>query len=235
MLHAFYALKGKYVDKQKLADDAIFLERILCRESGGIQDQISASFGGFNRINFSAEGYAVNSIEASSERRKELNDNLMLFFTGLSRFSSDIQKSTESSIKKNSKKRQLIEILSLVNDAENILKSASDLNEFGKLLDYTWKLKRSITDSISNNSIDDIYSIALKAGAVGGKLLGAGGGGFMIFYIEKDRQAYLKQALSKLLYVPFVFENTGTRVLYFSHEDESNDNHKTDINTNTVL
>ena len=159
MLNAFYALKGKYADKRKLADDAIFLERVLCNESGGVQDQIAASFGGMNRINFNAEGYTVNPVIISPERKKLLNRNLMLFFTGFSRFSSDIQVAAEKNLK--SKQNQLLEMLSLVDDAEKILTSKTDLEEFGRLLDYTWQLKRGITDKVSTDSIDAVYSLSL--------------------------------------------------------------------------
>lgn len=178
MLNAFYALKGKYADKRKLADDAIYLERVLCKESGGIQDQIAASFGGFNKISFNADGYTVSPVIISPERKLRLNDNLMLFFTGFSRFSSDIQVEAEKSLK--SKEAQLLEMLQLVDEAEQVLTSKTDLTEFGKLLDYTWKLKRGITSKVSTDSIDAIYDKAIKAGATGGKLLGAGGGGFVI-------------------------------------------------------
>lgn len=216
MLNAFYALKGKYADKGKLADDAIYLERSLCRESGGVQDQIAASFGGLNRINFNAEGYTVNPVIISPERKETLNRNLMLFFTGFSRFSSDIQVKTEQSLK--SKTAQLIEMLGLVDDAERILTSKEDLNEFGKLLDYTWKLKRGITDKVSTDSIDAVYDAAIAAGATGGKLLGAGGGGFLLFYVLPERQKAVRTALKDLLYVPFEFETAGTRVIHYTPE-----------------
>lgn len=216
MLNAFYALKGKYADKRKLADEAIFLERILCNESGGIQDQIAASFGGFNRINFSEEGYSVNPIIISPERKKRLNLNLMLFFTGFSRLSSDIQIEAERRLEK--KKEQLMEMLKLVDAAEEILTSNSDLDEFGKLLDYTWRLKRGITDKVSTDCIDSYYKKALEAGALGGKLLGAGGGGFLLFYVKKEKQEAVKKALENLLYVPFEFENAGTRVIHYTPE-----------------
>lgn len=216
MLNAFYGLKGKYVDKKKLADEAIYLERTLCKESGGIQDQIAASFGGFNRINFSANGYTVNPIIISPERKRELNKNLMLFFTGFSRFSSDISKVQERATK--DKTKQLLEMLSLVDKAEKILTSKSELNEFGRLLDYTWKLKRGITSKVSNDSIDSLYEKAMKAGALGGKLLGAGGGGFLLFYVEQDKQNLVKEAMKDLLYVPFEFENDGTRIIYYASE-----------------
>lgn len=217
MLSAFYALKGQYADKRKLADDAIYLERTLCQESGGIQDQIAASFGGFNRINFSRDGYSVNPLIMSSERKKELNDHLMLFFTGFSRFSSDIQKGTEKSMK--DKTQQLLEMYALVDDAEKILVDKNtSLDEFGKLLDYTWKLKRGISSGISTDSIDEQYSKAIDAGALGGKLLGAGGGGFLLFYVPLEKQEAVKKALEGQMYVPFKFENEGTKVIYYGED-----------------
>lgn len=217
MLNAFYALKGKYVDKRKLADDAIYLERILCNEAGGVQDQIAASFGGLNKIIFHNQGYEVMPIIISPERKKVLNDNLMLFFTGFSRFSSDIQQETQAVIA--DKNKQLLEMLDLVSIAEKvILDKYTDINEFGRLLDYTWRLKRGISSKISTNSIDELYQKALSAGALGGKLLGAGGGGFLLFYVEQDKQVKVKEALKDLLYVPFQFEEAGTRILYYTPE-----------------
>ena len=217
MISAFYALKGKYADKRKLADDAIYLERTLCNEAGGIQDQIAASFGGMNRINFSADGYTVHPVIINPERKKLLNEHLMLFFTGFSRFSSDIQKGTEKSMK--DKTQQLLEMYKLVDDAEKILTdSNTSLDEFGKLLDYTWQLKRGISSGISTDSIDEQYECAKKAGALGGKLLGAGGGGFLLFYVPKEKQADVKKALAGQMYVPFSFENDGTKVIHYSPE-----------------
>ena len=216
MLNAFYALKGKYADKRKLADDAIYLERVLCNESGGVQDQIAAAFGGLNRINFNANGYEVNPVIISPERKTQLNQNLMLFFTGFSRFSSDIQQTTEKALV--DKQKQLLEMLSLVDDAEKVLTSKTDLNEFGRLLDYTWKLKRGISNRISTDSIDGLYAKGMAAGALGGKLLGAGGGGFLLFYVEPDKQEAVHKAMEELLYVPFEFENSGTRVIHYTPE-----------------
>ena len=216
MLNAFYALKGKYADKRKLADDAIYLERVLCKESGGVQDQIAASFGGLNRINFNADGYEVNPVIISPERKAQLNRNLMLFFTGFSRFSSDIQKTTQKDMA--DKERQLLEMLSLVDEAEKVLTTKTDLNEFGRLLDYTWKLKRGISSGISTDSIDGLYAKGIEAGALGGKLLGAGGGGFLLFYVEEDKSEAVAKAMEDLLYVPFQFENSGTRVIHYTAE-----------------
>ena len=218
MLNAFYAVKGQYADKRKLADDAIYLERTLCKEAGGIQDQIAASFGGFNRINFNRDGYTVNPVIISPERKKDLNNHLMLFFTGFSRFSSNIQKGTEQAIK--DKTNQLIEMYRLVGEAERILTNRSvSLDEFGSLLDYAWRLKRGISSGISSNSIDEQYERAMRAGALGGKLLGAGGGGFLLFYVPKGKQEAVKDALKEQMYVPFKFENEGTKVIYYNSEE----------------
>lgn len=216
MLNAFYALKGKYADKKKLADEAIYLERELCKESGGVQDQIAAAFGGLNRINFNENGFEVNPVIISPERKSQLNRNLMLFFTGFSRFSSDIQETTQQALP--DKTKQLLEMLSLVDEAERVLTSKCDLNEFGRLLDYTWKLKRGISSRISTDSIDGLYAKGIEAGALGGKLLGAGGGGFLLFYVEEDRRATVREAMQDLLYVPFEFENSGTRVIHYTPE-----------------
>ena len=139
--------------------------------------------------------------------KTQLNQNLMLFFTGFSRFSSDIQQTTEKALV--DKQAQLLEMLSLVDDAEKVLTSKTDLNEFGRLLDYTWKLKRGISNRISTDSIDGLYAKGMAAGALGGKLLGAGGGGFLLFYVEPDKQEAVHKAMEELLYVPFEFENSG--------------------------
>ena len=216
MLNAFYALKGKYADKKRLADEAIYLERVLCNESGGVQDQIAASFGGLNRINFNENGYEVNPVIIAPERKAQLNRNLMLFFTGFSRFSFDIQETTKKALA--DEQARLLEMLSLVDDAERVLTSKTDLNEFGRLLDYTWKLKRGISGRISTDSIDGLYKKGIEAGALGGKLLGAGGGGFLLFYVEEDKQESVHKAMENLLYVPFKFENSGTRVIHYTPE-----------------
>lgn len=217
MLSAFHALKGQYIDKMALAKEAIHLERMLCKESGGIQDQIAASYGGFNRIYFSTDGFIVKPVIMSQSRKTQLNENLMLFFTGFSRTSSVIAKKQEEATPE--KINELKEMLRLVDDAEKVLISKCDINEFGRLLDYTWKIKRGITSDISNNSIDTIYERAIKAGALGGKLLGAGGGGFILLYVESDKQEYVKNKLNDLLFVPFEFEDYGSRILYFTPEE----------------
>ena len=217
LLNSFYCLKGKYASKQQLADDAIKLERELCNEAGGWQDQIAASFGGFNRIDFNKDGYQVRPIIISPSRKQQLDENLMLFFTGFTRFSSEIQQSTKASIV--DKKKQLLEMLGLVDEAQNILEDKKrDLDDFGRLLDKTWKLKRQTGSNISKDSIDAFYERGMKAGALGGKLLGAGGGGFLLFYVQKDKQDAVRQELKELMEVPFNFEEGGTRVVYYAPE-----------------
>ena len=218
MLNAFYALKGKYADKKKLADEAIYLERVLCNESGGWQDQIAAAYGGLNRINFDADGYEVLPIVISPERKRELNNNLMMFFTGFTRFSSDVQKANNAT--KQDKSKQLREMYELVGTAEEILTDKySDLDEFGRLLDHTWKLKRQTGKAVSTDGIDALYEKGIKAGALGGKLLGAGGGGFLLFYVKPENRKAMFEAFKDLLYIPFEFENGGTRVIHYTPED----------------
>lgn len=217
MLNAFYALKGKYADKKKLADEAIYLERVLCQEAGGWQDQIAASFGGLNRINFRDDEYEVLPVVISPEKKRLLNENLMLYFTGFTRFSSEIQQSTEKSIK--DKTTQLLDMLALVDEAQKVLVSrGNDLDEFGRLLDQSWRLKRQTGSKISTDSIDLLYEKALSAGALGGKLLGAGGGGFLLFYVPQEKQPSVSESMSELMHVPFAFENGGTQVIHYTPE-----------------
>lgn len=217
MLNAFYALKGKYADKRKLADEAIYLERVLCKEAGGWQDQIAAAYGGFNRINFSADGYEVLPVIISPERKKELNGNLMMFFTGFTRFSSDVQKVNQQGYAE--KTAQLREMLTLVDEAEKVLTNRDvPLREFGRLLDHTWQLKRQTGAAVTTDGIDALYRKGIEAGAEGGKLLGAGGGGFLVFYVEPEYQENVRKAMQNLLYIPFEFENGGTQVIHYTPE-----------------
>lgn len=219
MLNAFYALKGRYVDKKRLADEAIYLERVLCNEAGGWQDQIAASFGGFNRINFKTDGtYDVLPIVIHPDRKKELNQNLMMFFTGFTRFSSDTQKANATGYA--AKIAQMKEILALVDEAEKVLiDEASDLDDFGHLLNRTWELKRQTGGAIATREIDKLYEKGINAGALGGKLLGAGGGGFLVFYVQPDKQKAVKERLNDLLYIPFQFEESGTRIIHYTSEE----------------
>lgn len=218
MLNAFYALKGKYASKKKLSDDAIYLERVLCNEAGGWQDQIAAAYGGLNRINFGSSGYTVQPIIIAPSRKEKLNANLMMFFTGFTRFSAEMQ--TVNNVAAKDKTAQLKEMLQLVDEAETVLEDPmADLDDFGRMLDHTWQLKRKTGAKISTGSIDELYEKGMKAGALGGKLLGAGGGGFLLFYVQQGKQEAVRRALSDLLYVPFKFENDGSIILHYHPEE----------------
>lgn len=218
LLNAFYSLKEKATTKQKLADNAIYLERTLCNEAGGLQDQIAASFGGFNTIEFSKKGYTVTPLKINPKKKEQLNKNLMLFFTGFQRNSSAIQSKTKVDMQ--SKTTELLKMYELVDRGEKILLSEdSILDDFGSLLDYSWNLKKSISKSISLSEIDEQYEKAINAGAIGGKLLGAGGGGFLLFYVPESKQTAVKEALKNLLYVPFYFEDEGSQII-FNNEKE---------------
>lgn len=207
---------GLYKYKTELANLAIHVEREMCKEAGGIQDQIAASFGNLNLISFGKEYnglYNVKKLEINYDDKNEFNDNLMLFFTGISRNSFEIQSKTQTDLDKKFDKLKKMD--ELTTDAYNLLMS-KDFDGFGKLLDYTWELKRSLNNSISNQTIDNIYLEAKAAGALGGKLLGAGGGGFMLFYIRKEYQDKLRGRLKNLLEIPFRFDNDGTKIIYKS-------------------
>jgi len=215
MLNAFCALKGKMMSKAQLAQEAIHVERDLLQEHGGWQDQVAAAFGGFNRIDFKDNQFKVSPIIIHPDRKAQLDQSLMMFYTGVTRFSSEVQKDTFA--KPEDKKAQLKEMLSLVDDGQAILEDKNaDLNDFGRMLDHTWRLKRGTGSKVSNGSIDELYERGLKAGAIGGKLLGAGGGGFLLFYVEPDKQQNVIKALDDLMHVPFNFENEGTSIVYYN-------------------
>ena len=218
MLNAFHALKGKYADKKRLADEAIYLERELCKEAGGWQDQIAASFGGMNRIDFHKDGtYEVKPIIIHPERKRQLNDHLLMFFTGFTRFSSEVQNA--NAVGYDEKVRELYQMYELVNEAEQVLEDRyCDLTGFGELLDKTWRLKRQTGGAITTDSIDGLYKRGIESGAIGGKLLGAGGGGFLVFYVKPDKRDAVMKAMKDLLYVPFRFEDSGTQVIHYTPE-----------------
>lgn len=218
MLNAFYALKGKYVDKKKLADEAIYLERVLCNEMGGWQDQIAASYGGLNKIQFNNEGtYEVKPIIIHPDKKKQLNNRLLIFFTGFTRFSFKMQQINIAGYAE--KISYLKEMLALVDEAEKVLTDKyGDLDDFGRLLDHTWKLKKQTGCAVTTDNIDSLYERGIKAGALGGKLLGAGGGGFLLLYVQPEKKAAVMEELKNLLYVPFEFEEGGTQVIHYTPE-----------------
>jgi D-glycero-alpha-D-manno-heptose-7-phosphate kinase len=215
MLNAMNALKGIYSYPHELASTAIHIEQDLIKECVGSQDQISAAYGGFNEIEFYKDGtFSVEPKIVGQDRLQDLNDHLMLFFTGISRFSSEIAESQISNIKKCYS--QMHELRDMVDEASSILGNPNtSLEEFGKLLNKAWENKRSLSDKVSNAQIDELYSAAIKAGALGGKILGAGGGGFILFFAKPEDQDRVKAALANLTYVPFKFENTGSKVVLY--------------------
>lgn len=219
LLLSLYALKGQMRDKYALAADAIKVEQELLQEAVGSQDQVIAAYGGFNRINFLPDGgIEVNRIITQKNRLAELEQNLALYFTGFSRTASEIAKEQVGVTPQ--RRRELSLLHQLVGEAEAIVASPGrSLDEFGRLLHEGWQIKRSLTGKITSPTIDDIYEAGLSAGALGGKLLGAGGGGFMLFYVPPERRMALRARLSKLLCVPFAFSNRGSDVVVYEPEE----------------
>ncbi len=220
LLLGLYALKNQMRDKHALASEAIHVEQELLREAVGAQDQVSAAYGGFNRINFDTDGsIEVRRMMTSPNRLAELEQHLALYFTGFSRFASEI---AQEQLKMTPhKKQELDTMLQLVNEAEAIIANPDrPLHEFGRLLHESWQIKRTLTQKISNASIDEIYDAGLSAGALGGKLLGAGGGGFMLFFVPPERREALRRRLNKLLCVPFAFSNKGSHVVVYEPEEQ---------------
>jgi len=206
-------------DKCTLAAEAIHIEQELLKEAVGAQDQVSAAYGGFNRINFHTDGsIEVNRILTESSRLAELERHLALYFTGFSRTASEI---AQEQLKMTPHKKQELEtMVQLVNEAEAIITNPNrPVDEFGRLLHEGWQIKRTLTQKISNASIDEIYQAGLSAGALGGKLLGAGGGGFMLFFVPPERREALRAHLKKLLCVPFTFSNRGSHVVVYEPEE----------------
>ena len=217
LLHALYSIKQTMPTKRELALNAIDIEQNKIKENVGSQDQVAAAFGGFNTIEFNAKStFEVQPIVIGQNKIEKLQEHRMLFFTGFSRLASVVAGEQIENIKKN--KIDLSEMMTFTDEALSILFSTTPcFNDFGKLLHEQWKIKRSLTTSISNAEIDQIYTKGINAGALGGKLLGAGGGGFMLFYVEPSKQEQVKKALSDLLYVPINFEFTGSQIVYYSH------------------
>lgn len=215
LVNALNALNGSYQSPYELAKSAIHVEQDLIKECVGSQDQVTAAYGGFNQIEFYKDGtFSVTPQIINPKRKKDLNDHLMLFFTGLSRFSSDISKSLVKNM--NTRSIQMMELYDMVDEASNILRNENiPLDEFGKLLNRAWENKRALTSEISNNSIDEMYDSAIKGGALGGKILGAGGGGFILFFVKPQFQENVKKNLSNFTHVPFNFENSGSRVVVY--------------------
>ena len=211
LLQGLHALRGEYPNKMCLADEAVKLERELCAEAGGVQDQYAAVFGGFNRYIFSKDGVDIIPVKLKMQIQKQLEENLLLLFTDFTRYSNRISDKTKQNIPENLETLHLMK--SMVEEGERFLKKG-DLDNFGRLLGKSWELKRTLSSGISNSKVETIYQTALENGALGGKLLGAGGGGFLLLYVQKCKQESVKKALSEYKVIPFCFERGGTTVVH---------------------
>lgn len=220
LLNAVYALKGKMVTKRQLAKDAIHIEQDRIKENVGSQDQITAAFGGFNKIEFYGDQeFQIRPVTLNPEKYKLFQDHIMLFFTGFSRTASDI--AGEQIKKTPERKKELKRMAEMVDEAIGIINdSDTNLIDFGKILHENWMIKRKLTSKITTEYIDKIYEKAIKAGAMGGKLLGAGGGGFILFFVEPKNQPKVREKLKNLLYVPIRFENLGSQIIYYSRDED---------------
>jgi D-glycero-alpha-D-manno-heptose-7-phosphate kinase len=216
-LLALYGLMGRMVTKRELAENAITVEQRLIKEQVGSQDQYAAAFGGFNRLDFGpGRQIRVTPLIMRPERLQYLQDSLIFCFSGIARFSSEIQEEHTRNLA--SLGPELAEMQALVDEAQKLLGGdEQDLDDFGRLLDTAWKIKRRFSAKVTTGALDELYELAMGAGALGGKVCGAGGGGFMIFYAPPERQAAVRAALSKTLLVPILFENLGAHVIFYSH------------------
>lgn len=219
LLHALYALRGQMPSKHQLLTDSLHVEQQLLKETVGSQDQTMAVFGGFNHVVFSPGGdITVRPMTLSPERKDELNRHLMLFYSGIKRTASDIASTYTGDME--SRSRQLRIMTQMVDEAISILSGSQDIARFGDLLHEAWMLKRSLSPQVSNKYVDEIYEAARSAGAMGGKLAGAGGGGFIVLFVRPENQPRVRDRLKHLVHVPFRFEYSGTRIIFFDPEED---------------
>jgi D-glycero-alpha-D-manno-heptose-7-phosphate kinase len=218
LLHALYSLKGQIVTKKRLGLEAVHVEQDMIREAVGSQDQVAVAFGGLNKIEFSRQNnIEVTPLPVSGEKLRYLQGHLMLYFTGFARFAAEIEEDKLKNLE--SRRNELATMHTLVEQAFEILSGdISKYEEFGRLLQEAWRIKRSLSSKVSTGPIDDIYQRAMGAGALGGKLLGAGGGGFMLFFVPPDAQQSVRREMSDLLHVPFRFDTLGTQLIYYTEE-----------------
>ena len=218
-LHAMYGLLGRLTSQRQLATEAIHVEQDLIGETVGAQDQIFASFGGFNFIEFKRDGsFRIEPLTLAKDRLDELNGSLMLFYTGLRRTASEVAASYVTDIGVRTK--QLTRMRQMVDEGMKILSGNDSLDAFGDLLDEAWQVKRSLSGVVSNTQVDDVYAEARRAGARGGKLLGAGGGGFLLFYVPAACRQQVKERLRGLIWVPFQFDTGGSQIIFYSPDQD---------------
>ncbi len=215
LLNALSAMRGQMRSKQELAEQALFIEQEVIKEAVGSQDQIAAAYGGLNRIDFHTNGsWSVKPVIVSPGRVEEFNDRLMLFFTGQSRIASTVATSKINNLEIMG--GHVRKMYQMVDEAQKIMQSSGDLDDLGRMLHDTWRLKRELSEKVSNSAIDEIYEAGLSNGALGGKILGAGGGGFVLFYVPLKKQEQVRQALRGLLEVDFRFENNGSQIVHYN-------------------
>jgi D-glycero-alpha-D-manno-heptose-7-phosphate kinase len=218
MLNSIYALKGKIISKSQLAKEAIHIEREVLKESVGSQDQIAVAYGGFNKIIFNNDhDFRVEAVTLHKEKIKQLQNHLMLVFTGFSRFASEI--AVEQIRNTPNKKKELSAMRNMVDKAIEILNKDRDIIEFGRLLHKSWQVKKHLSGKISNREVNSLYEKALKHGAIGGKLLGAGGGGFMLLFVRPEDRKKVARGLKGFLEVEFKFENEGSQIIYYNPQE----------------
>jgi D-glycero-alpha-D-manno-heptose-7-phosphate kinase len=218
LLNALYALKGYMPTKHQLMMESIHIEQNMIGETVGSQDQATAAHGGLNHIQFLQNGeIAVRPVIMTADRIHELSSHLMLFYTGIKRTAADVASSYVIDI--GSKERQLRSIKEMVDESLKILNCGGNLTEFGQLMHEGWLIKRSLSSSVSNSEVDQAYEAARSAGAVGGKITGAGGGGFMLLFVPPERQNAVRETLGRLIHVPFSFDFNGSQIIHFQHEE----------------
>jgi len=219
LLHALYGLRGLMRTKAQLTEESVYVEQEVLNETVGSQDQTAAAYGGLNHVTFAKNGdIAVRPLTLTAERMAELESHLMLFYTGIMRTASDVAQSYVDNIE--ARRNHLEALCELVNEALAILHSEQDICAFGRLLDEAWRIKRSFSSKISNSHVDAIYEAAIEAGALGGKILGAGGGGFMVLFVPPERQQPVRRKLKNFIYVPFRFESSGSQIIFFDPEQD---------------
>lgn len=219
LIKSLFSLKGMMLSDYALAMETIRLEREILKESGGIQDQIAVVYGGFNRIHIHHNGsFSVDPVLLDANKREALNSRLMLFFTGISRNSYQIESAKIQDIGK--RQEQLGAMQQMVGEALDILAAPlTEFDAFGHLLHRTWEMKKQLSDSVSSGLIDEIYEAAIANGALGGKILGAGGGGFILFYVPPEHQNDVRRALCRLIHVPFKFDDQGCQTVFYAPKE----------------
>ena len=219
LLHALYALQGRMPDKHTLAMESIHVEQDVMEETVGSQDQVSAAYGGLNHITFLPSGdISVRPVTITRDRAKELNSHLMLFYTGIRRTAANVAGSYVEDLE--ARRRPLRIMKELVEESVAVLSEREDIHVFGELLHEAWQAKRSLSAQVSNPQVDDLYDQAVMAGAIGGKLTGAGGGGFLLLFVDPSRQQDVRTRLSDLIHVPFEFDFGGSQIVFFDPEKD---------------